>query len=157
MVQCKRSKKRPCKICRKWFFPDPRVGDRQKTCATTECKRKWHAKKCAEWNRKNRGYFQEIYLSGKLQAASVAKDKEPDTTISSLLAVTNNDFFPRYPRQLVQEVIGTQQVVIIDYIARLLVRSVKEVIRSQPCGITRKSQLLLPEGNLRSDGVARSP
>ena len=66
MKQRRKSKKRPCRICRKWFKADPRVGERQKTCGSQACQDKWHAKKCAEWNGKNPSYFREIYLSKKL-------------------------------------------------------------------------------------------
>ena len=60
-------KKRPCRVCKKWFVPNPRVGSRQKTCGSTECQNKWHAKKCSQWNRQNRDYFQGYHLSIKLQ------------------------------------------------------------------------------------------
>jgi len=29
--------KRPCRLCRRWFRPDPRVGERQYACSTPEC------------------------------------------------------------------------------------------------------------------------
>ena len=31
------ARKRPCTICRRWFRPDPRVGDRQHACGKPEC------------------------------------------------------------------------------------------------------------------------
>ncbi len=31
------ARKRPCSICRRWFRPDPRVGDRQHACTKPEC------------------------------------------------------------------------------------------------------------------------
>lgn len=42
MGQKRSGTKRPCRICKKWFFPNPRLGDRQKTCGTPECQRQWH-------------------------------------------------------------------------------------------------------------------
>jgi integrase len=44
-----RSRKRPCKICRKWFLPDVRQAGRQKTCSAG-CRRELHRRSCAEWN-----------------------------------------------------------------------------------------------------------
>ena len=34
--------KKPCRICRRWYRPDPRVGARQKTCGSPECQREWN-------------------------------------------------------------------------------------------------------------------
>jgi len=61
------SRKRPCRVCGKWFMPNPRLGDRQKTCGADACKQQWHIAKCAEWNSQNRAYFKEIYLRSRLE------------------------------------------------------------------------------------------
>ena len=61
-------RKRPCRICRRWYIPHPRVKDRQMTCGDPGCKREWHRKKCADWNRKNAEYFRANYLQKKLDA-----------------------------------------------------------------------------------------
>lgn len=115
MGEKRRPGKRPCRICGRWFVPNPRLGERQKTCGTAECQKQWHARKCAEWNRKNRVYFKEIYLSGRLESV--------DDSSRSVA--------PHLPQRVVQEVIGVKQLVIIGYITRLLVRGVQEVITSQ--------------------------
>ncbi|MGA2328940.1 MAG: hypothetical protein ABSH05_21935 [Bryobacteraceae bacterium] len=31
------ARKRPCTICRRWFRPDKRVGERQRACGRPEC------------------------------------------------------------------------------------------------------------------------
>jgi hypothetical protein len=158
--------KRPCRICRKWFLPNSRLGDRQKTCGAPECQQKWHARKCAEWNRKNRSYFQEIYLRRRLE--SLAADPAeplpppcpPPAPSPALQCASPLD----YPRGVVQEVIGAQQLVIIEYLVRLLARGVQEAIRAQlpetqgesrrlpPVAISRgDSQRGPPQGTLRRD------
>ena len=38
------TRKRPCRICKRWFMPHPRVKDRQKTCGNPPCQREWHRK-----------------------------------------------------------------------------------------------------------------
>jgi hypothetical protein len=30
-------RKRPCSICRRWFMPDVRVGQRQQACSSPDC------------------------------------------------------------------------------------------------------------------------
>lgn len=44
---------RPCSICRARFVPDPRVGARQRTCASKACKQALHARSCKQWHRAN--------------------------------------------------------------------------------------------------------
>jgi hypothetical protein len=142
-----KSKKRPCRICRKWFTPSARVGDRQKTCGDHECMRKWHTKKCAEWNRNNRQCAQENYLHDKLahavgESVDTKKTSVAASTAKSLVSIPHPASFPQLPRCLIQEVIGTQQYVIIEYIARQLFRAVQEVISRQPPKNTRDTTRL---------------
>ena len=124
-------KKRPCKVCRRWFRPNPRVGDAQMTCGRPECKRQWHRKKCAEWNRKNREYFKEIYLNNKILAAS-AKTENPVNQHTAGGKSTRTRFNVGLPWQEIQEVMGVKQLVIIEYIIHLLLRAFKEPIKAQP-------------------------
>ena len=154
----RKSKKRPCRICRKWFIPNPRVGDRQKTCGDHECMRKWHAEKCAEWNRKNRRCSQENYLHDKLTLAVGESEKDNKTstatTSKSSVFASGSAFFPQLPRSLVQEVIGAQQLVIMEYLCRQLLRSVQEVIRRQLLEIKGNPAQLPPVGHSRGDSIS---
>ena len=45
-------KKRPCRICRRWFQPHPRAGDRQRVCGEAGCQRERHRRACAGWRAK---------------------------------------------------------------------------------------------------------
>ncbi|MFH1628442.1 MAG: hypothetical protein ABIE47_06930 [Pseudomonadota bacterium] len=114
--------KRPCRICRRWFIPHPRVEDRQMTCGDPRCKREWHRRKCAEWNRKNAEYFRANYLQKKLDTLSQAKGRARFSPVRS-----------RYPsglpRERVQEVMGIEPFVIIEYLVQLLLRRFQELIR----------------------------
>jgi hypothetical protein len=49
--------KRPCRICRDWFMPDPRVGDRQRVCSSPECQAVRRKKTQASWRERNPEYF----------------------------------------------------------------------------------------------------
>ena len=124
-------KKRPCKVCRRWFRPNPRVGDEQMTCGRPSCKREWHRRKCAEWNRKNREYFKEIYLNNKILAAS-AKTENPDNQQKVKGKTKRTRFNVGLPWQEIQEVMGVKQLVIIEYIIHLLLRAFKGPIKAQP-------------------------
>jgi len=158
----RKSKKRPCRICRKWFMPNPRAVDWQKTCGDHECMRKWHAKKCAEWNRKNRDYAQEKYLHDKLAIAVSQNDadKKPsvsDATANTPVSVSHPASFPQLPRSLIQEVIGVQQLVIIEYVGRQLFRSVQEVIKRQQFEYIKDTEQLPGKRQARGDSVSRGP
>lgn len=139
MGQKRRLRKRPCRICGKWFDPNPRLGERQKTCRATECQQRWHARKCAAWNLKNRSYFKEIYISRRLE--SFVGSSSCSTPSPSPASRTRGNSRPRraspmhLPQEVIQEVIGVKQLVIIEYIVRLLLRAVQEVIQSQPIDI----------------------
>lgn len=163
MGENRKSNKRPCRICRKWFTPHPRLGDRQKTCGKEECKRKWHAKKCAEWNKKNRSYFQAIYLGNKLESSKTPSQfdthlppsSNPDKTAP--IRPPSSRSTPQLPGDVIQDVIGVQPLIIIEYVVQLLVRSFKEVIRAQPVEIQREIGRLPGEGCLRSDRQGQWP
>jgi len=122
MEGCKLIRKAPCRICGKWFTPNPRLGKRQKTCGKPDCKRKWHTKNCAEWNKKNTEYFKSIYLDKKITAAKKSKDENNPPVEKPLTSLG-------LPQRYVQEVIGVQLLVIIEYLGRLLLKRVQEVIR----------------------------
>ena len=114
--------KRPCRICRRWFIPHPRVKDRQMTCGDPRCKREWHRKKCADWNRKNAEYFRANYLQKKLDGLSRPKG------VAGVCAVRSRS--PSgLPHEKVQEVIGIEPLVIIEYLVQLLLRRFQELIR----------------------------
>ena len=117
-------KKRPCKICKRWFKPHPRVGERQKTCGDSCCKREWHRKKCAEWNRQNREYFKGLYLEKKLKEAI----KNPKSY--QFYHDTPHPYL-RLPRQEIQRVIGLEQLIIIEYILHLVLRRCTTITKAK--------------------------
>ena len=155
MGKKKKSRKRPCRICGKWFLADPRLKLRQKTCGASDCQRLWHTKKCTDWNHRNRSCFQENYLRDRL------RDTDPAGPPQSPSSAGNDQ--PKlttpldYPRRVVQEVIGVQHVVLYDYLARLLLRRVQEVIEVQVAGIQNESSEQPPSGISRGDGQMHPP
>lgn len=153
MEDKRKYKKRPCRVCGKWYPPNPRLYDRQQTCGAKECQRKWHARKCAEWNRKNRAYFKDIYLRGRLESFGSAP---PEQSPSSCSSCRINDLPRRsspldLPQDVIKEVIEVKQLIIIEYIARLLMRGVQEVIKAQLVELQRESKRLPPSSISRGD------
>jgi hypothetical protein len=114
-----KSRKRPCRICRRWFLPDVRHQDRQNTCGRSECRDEWHRRQCAEWNRKNKEYFKANYLVKKLE-------KVNDLHVGVLPVKTPTVPAPRIrlhlPRQDIQDVMGPKLLVIIEYIIEQIIQ-----------------------------------
>ncbi len=71
-----RPRKRPCSICRHWFIPDVHQKGRQTTCSS-ECRKERHRRQCERWNRKNKAYFRDIYLSQKLEKTAEPPEAKP--------------------------------------------------------------------------------
>src|SRR5450759_707072 len=50
------ARKKPCRICRRWFRPDPRVGVRQRACHALECQTARRQRTQARWRNRNPDY-----------------------------------------------------------------------------------------------------
>jgi hypothetical protein len=107
------------------------------TCGDPGCKREWHRKKCQEWNKANRDYFRANYLQKKLEAAQSDQAAKAHTR-----APPQSRSKSGLPFQFVQEVIGVQHVIIIEYLAQLLSRRFQEVLRGQLVVTTGKIKQL---------------
>lgn len=118
-MQRLRTYKRPCRICRKWFMPDPRQIGRQKTCGDPACRRESHRRQCRQWNRKNTEYFKANYLSAKL-----ARTKDPPTCAAEKpgLVPPPSRIQLNLPRDDIVAVIGPRHLVIVEYIFEQMVR-----------------------------------
>ena len=51
-----KARKKPCRICRRWFQPDARVGERQRACGKPECQTARRQKTQADWRKRNPDY-----------------------------------------------------------------------------------------------------
>jgi hypothetical protein len=120
-------KKRPCCICRKWFQPDIRHQNRQKTCGRPQCKKELHRRSSEKWNKRNKEYFSNNYLSKKIEqiedsGQEKGKHKEPESSSKN----TKPLMLPRSPPTLPCEIIinefGIKNLIIIHYLANQIVR-----------------------------------
>ena len=58
--------KRPCRICRRWFEPHPRAGDRQHVCSDEACQRERHRRSDRAWHARNPDYDRKRRLARRL-------------------------------------------------------------------------------------------
>lgn len=109
-------RKKPCRICRRWFVPDVRQTDRQKTCKDPKCRKEWHRRQSAKWNKRNKKYFKENYLQQKLERISHS-DPNPHP-----LPLPHSRIQLNLPRKVIKDTIGLQHLIIIEYIVEQIVR-----------------------------------
>ncbi len=137
------TRKRPCRICRRWFVPNARLKDRQMTCGTAKCQRQWHKKKCAEWNRKNTDYFKTNYLQKKIDTATQCRgDPEASMPAKHMDKVPASRMQTGVPLEYVKEVIGVPLVIIQEYLAQQLDRRWHKTIHAHyPFNVAASSRL----------------
>ena len=118
-------RKRPCRICRTWFQPDPRVGDRQKVCSNADCQRERHRRACADWRRRNPDYDREDRLRRKLRT-------DADTSAESSSGGGARAADRGLRLDVVRDELGLQLYVLIDELAELLRLETRDGVLQQP-------------------------
>jgi hypothetical protein len=100
-------RKRPCAICRRWFCPDPRVGDLQRVCSSEACQAKRLRLKQADWRRRNPSYFAELRWAARASGSNARPSQHPPP-------------LDRVPWTVVQSQMQSQPAVILGLLVRLL-------------------------------------
>lgn len=122
-------KKRPCSECRRWFQPDPRVGARQRTCGSPECRRARHRRADRAWHARHPDYDRGRRWQRKLaQAEQTGSPTRPETRPLA-----------KVPWDVAQDEMGLQVVVIIMELAKVLVRHAQDERRAQVAVFKGKS------------------
>ena len=140
------AKKRPCVACRRWFRPDPRVGDRQRACSRPECRAALRKRTQAAWREQNPEYA----IAWRMQRRCAEDDAEIPHVPPPL---------HRVPWDLAKDEFGVQGAEILGCFGRLLVQHAKDEMRGQPGGISGETPRLPPspakdEMGAGSGGVA---
>lgn len=111
--------KRPCSICRKWFLPDVRQKGRQRTCSP-DCKNELHRRQCEDWNKKNKAYFKNDYLSKKLE-----KSTDQQTASTSRKIPLTRQTKPVLPIEIIVTEYGIKPAIIIQYLVAQIVNQTR--------------------------------
>lgn len=108
-------RKRPCRICGKWFRPDRRKGDEQKVCGDKACQRERHRRNCVDWHKRNRNYdkltqFQQHIERDPPQANASLADinwdyaaEQVDPLVAMLLEVVSHKVCAQLRDELLQK------------------------------------------------------
>src|SRR5271165_3288895 len=71
------ARKKPCRICRRWFRPDPRAGGRQRACGKAECQAARRQKTRASWRGRNPSYAIAWRIDQRLARTQPPEPPEP--------------------------------------------------------------------------------
>lgn len=113
------AKKKPCRICRKWFQPDVRIGRRQRACSRPECQATRRKKTQSSWRSRNPGYFVEW----RIQARSESDQPPEPFRLPHPLA--------DLPWDIAQDEFGRKGADFIGVMGSVLLRSAKDQLRGQ--------------------------
>ena len=137
-------RKRPCRICRHWFRPHPRAGDRQHVCSAADCQRERHRRACQRWRQGEAPAERAHRLRQRLRVhAAGGQAAGPG---------------PRLSWDVVRDAVGLEVAVILEEISRLLVDAVRDAVQRQVGAPARESGQVQVAGR-RDDMVlaARAP
>ena len=126
-----KTRKRRCKICKRWFLPDVRHTNRQKTCSP-KCRIEYHRIQCAEYNQKNKKLAKADYLQRKLDAVDQSCLELPIEKIDPSIVSPRIELF--LPRDVMQKAIGLHLLVVIEYVAEQILQRRKTTKRAQEGG-----------------------
>lgn len=115
------ARKRPCSECRSWFFPDPRVGARQRTCSKASCQAARRKKTQASWRAANPGYFAARRITERASMATEAPPSAPRMPRP----------LDRLPWDLAQDEFGVQGADFIAVLGRVLLGAAQDRRRAQ--------------------------
>jgi hypothetical protein len=102
--------KRPCRICRRWFVPDRRVGRRQRACSATACQIARRARTQSSWRRRNPDYF----IAHRVQRRRLQADQ------AAVLPLVLPPPLSQLPWDLAQEEFGVAGTDFLGHLGRVL-------------------------------------
>jgi hypothetical protein len=110
--------KRPCRICRRWFVPDRRVGGRQRACSAPACQIARRVKTQASWRRRNPDYFIAHRIHHRRLSA--------DDTSTAVLPLVLPPPLSQLPWDLAQEEFGAAGTDFLGHLGRVLLGAVQD-------------------------------
>lgn len=112
-------RKRPCRICRRWFVPHPRAGERQHVCSAAGCQRERHRQACARWRQREAEAERSHRLRQRMRAEAQAEPAAVGTVRAQVAWAA------------VRDAVGLEVSVVIEEILRLVETTVRDAVRRQ--------------------------
>lgn len=119
--------KRPCSICKRWFYPDPRVGARQQACSDPACQVARRKKTQAKWRATNPDYAIGRRLTVRHAKHAATSQQKPPAQEAPAQQKPPTPRLPapldQLPWDVAQDQFGAQGADFMKEFGRLLVRS----------------------------------
>ena len=128
--------KRPCRICRRWFVPDRRVGRRQRACSATACQIARRAGTQASWRRRNPDYF----IAHRIQRRRLKVDEAQAAVLPLVLPPP----LSQLPWDLAQEEFGVAGTDFLGHLGRVLLAAAQDQKAGQVIDPTGEAGRLPP-------------
>ena len=142
------ARKKPCRICRRWFRPDARVGSRQRACDKPECQQAQRQKTQANWRARNPDYA-VAYRIDQRHRPDAAQEPEPPRVPPPL---------NKLPWNLAKDEFTGKGTDFIRLMGTLLLQSAKDQFKAQLVDSKRLSGTLPPTpGKTRSESAHTQP
>jgi len=121
------SRSRPCRICRRWFIPHPRAGDRQRACSKADCQQERHRLACQAWRCRHPEYDREDRLRRRL------RQEEPGGRSRSVPV----DPLQEIDWSVARDAVGLQVVAVIEETGQVLRNWARDAVTAQ--AVSRQS------------------
>jgi hypothetical protein len=128
------TRKRPCRICRHWFRPDPRLGVRQRACRRAECQAARRRQTQAAWRARNPDYF----IARRIQERGALPRRPEPLRLPAPLA--------QLPWDLAQDQFGVQGADFIGVMGALLLQATQDQFRAYRLDSKTVADTLPPPG-----------
>ena len=113
------AKKRPCRVCRRWFFPHPRAGDRQRVCSDPACQTERHRRASKNWLRQNPDYHRGRRLRQRVNPGRSPGERKPDFGCNPM---------QRLAQDAVQDAVGLEVAVVIEESGKVIAEWVQDAV-----------------------------
>ena len=128
--------KRPCRICRRWFVPDRRVGRRQRACSAPACQIARRVRTQASWRRRNPDYF----IAHRVQRRRLKADEAQAAVLPLVLPPP----LSQLPWDLAQEEFGVAGTDFLGHLGRVLLGAAQDQKTGQVLESTGETGRLPP-------------
>ena len=129
-------KRKRCPFCRRLFWPDPRVGDRQVACSRPACQQARHRQADRRWHERNPSFDADRRLQALIRRV---QDEETLCTTATREAPPGRQM----PMEAAVSALGLPGAVYLLFWTRLVAGYVQDEKRGQPFGIAVESGRLL--------------
>lgn len=126
------TRKRPCRECAKWFLPNPRARQRQRTCDRDTCQRARHRRACADWRARHPDYDVERRLRERVRAKEVVGEPLQRDPLAEVVWDAARD------------AVGVEVAIIVEETGKVLVGWARDAVHAKASEIMRQIGKVLP-------------